>query len=99
MSETTQPGAPAPTIPEELATRVLTLVAASRDLAPDEVHLDDTLQSLGFDSLDGLDLFFDIEEAFDVKIPDDVARQIVTVRHIAERLVTIGTAAPPEEAV
>jgi acyl carrier protein len=84
MSDTAPP--PRSEIPADVAARVVAVVAASRGLLPEQVGLDATLLDLGIDSLDGLELFFDLEEAFDVKIPDEVARQVVTVRDIAERL-------------
>ena len=98
MAESSSTDAPPP-VSDELAARVVAIVAASRDLPADQIRLDATLQELGLDSLDGLDLFFDLEEAFDVKIPDDVARQIVTVRDIVARLADHLDAQPPEEAV
>ena len=91
---TDAPPPPQTPVPDELAARVIEIVAAARDLPRDEVRLDATLHELGIDSLDGLELFFDLEEAFGVKIPDEVARQIVTVRDIAERLAAhVGPAA------
>ena len=97
MTESAQPGDAASPIPDEIAQRVIAVVAAARDLSPDQVSLDDKLQDLGLDSLDGLNLFFDIEEAFDVKIPDDVARKISTVRDIAQQLSLHAAAAPEGE--
>ena len=96
----TEPDAsPPPAIPDDLAARVIAVVAAARSLPPEQVRLDSTLQELGIDSLDGLELFFDLEEAFDVKIPDEVARQVRSVRDIAERLAARGEGAAAGDAV
>lgn len=85
MTAPPPPASPAASA-DDLAARVVAVVAASRGVAPADVRLDATLLELGIDSLDGLELFFDLEEAFDVKIPDEVAREIRTVRDIVERL-------------
>ena len=81
-----QPPAARPEPPADLADRVVAVVAESRGIAASDVRLDATLHELGIDSLDGLELFFDLEEAFDVKIPDEVAREIRTVRDVVDRL-------------
>jgi acyl carrier protein len=95
-----EPAAPAPTgDPGDVAARVVEVIARSRGLAPEEVRLDATLLELGIDSLDGLDLFFDLEEAFAVKIPDEVARQITTVRDVVDRLAEHLAGRPAGDAV
>ena len=81
-----QPPAPRADRPADLADRVVAVVAGARGIAPADVRLDATLLELGIDSLDGLELYFDLEEAFDVKIPDEVAREIRTVGDIVDRL-------------
>jgi acyl carrier protein len=86
MDDPTPPNPPDAGDNGDLASRVVAVVAASRGIPPQQVRLDATLLELGIDSLDGLDLFFDLEEAFDLKIPDEVARQITSVRDIVDQL-------------
>ena len=69
-----------------VADKVLELIAKSKRIPAESVTLDSTLEELRIDSLDGLNLFFDLEEAFDVNIPDDRARTMRTVREIVEGL-------------
>jgi acyl carrier protein len=45
----------------------------------DHVTPDTTLKELGADSLDAVELVMELEEEFDLSIPDDVAEHIQTV--------------------
>lgn len=49
-----------------------------------EITLDAAFVDLGLDSLDGLEMMFDLESEFDVAIPDEVAGEIKTVRQAVE---------------
>lgn len=42
------------------------------------------LSEVGIDSLDALNIIFDIEERFDISIPDEQARRIRTVGDIVD---------------
>ena len=66
--------------------KVIGLIAAIKAIPPDSIRLDSTFQDLKMDSLDGLDLFFELEEAFDLTIPDDRARSMRTVGNVVEEL-------------
>ncbi len=69
-----------------VAEKVIAAIAKSKRLPIESITLDSTLEELRIDSLDGLNLFFDLEEAFDVTIPDDKAKTMRTVREIVEGL-------------
>jgi acyl carrier protein len=73
-----------------LSDEIFGIVAAStaeiKKIDPEAIRLDSTLEELKMDSLDGLDLFFKLEEAFDLTIPDDRARSLRTVRSIVEEI-------------
>ncbi len=66
--------------------KVIALIAKTKKIPPETITLDSTFEELKMDSLDGLDLFFELEEAFDLNIPDDSARSIHSVRNIVEEL-------------
>jgi acyl carrier protein len=66
--------------------KVIGLIAKIKAISPDKITLDSTFQDLKMDSLDGLDLFFELEEAFDLTIPDDRTRSLRTVGNIVEEL-------------
>jgi len=46
------------------------------------------LRSLGVDSLKALTVLFELEEVFDIEIPNDLIPSIVTVNDIVDRLET-----------
>ncbi len=49
------------------------------DVAVDRITADATLSDLAADSLDTVELVMELEEDFDVSIPDDVAQRIQTI--------------------
>ncbi len=71
---------------EKVIQIVIASIAKVKRIDPGAVQLDSTFEELRMDSLDGLDVFFELEEAFDLTIPDDRARSLRTVRNIVEEL-------------
>lgn len=53
-----------------IAARVLALIAAKAGIDADALDAATSLESLGIDSLDMAELVFELEEAFDIQIPD-----------------------------
>jgi acyl carrier protein len=89
---------PGPADLEHLEDRVIEIVTTHRKLTPGQVTIDSTFAELSVDSLAGAELVFEFEEAFDLMIPDDVARQITTVRQAVEALrqaLTAPASSPP----
>ncbi len=64
--------------------RVIRVFADFKKVSPEEVSMDTTFEELGFDSLDGLNLVFELEEEFDLTIPDDRVSEMKGVRHAVE---------------
>ncbi|GIX15034.1 MAG: phosphopantetheine-binding protein [Paracoccaceae bacterium] len=54
---------------DEVARKVIEIIAEQAVLEPDQVTLDSTLEDLGVDSLGLVEAVFAIEEAFDISIP------------------------------
>ena len=73
-------------IPNSVAEKVIAAIAKSKRIPAATISLDSRLEELKIDSLDGLNLFFELEEVFDVTIPDDAAKAMRTVREIVEGL-------------
>jgi len=69
---------------DELAEKVQTVIATSKRIHREQVSLDSTLESLGMDSLDQLNLLFALESDFNISIPDEEAKAIRTVREMVE---------------
>lgn len=87
-----------PALLEALDQRVIDLITKHQRLQPGQVTIDSTFADLSIDSLDGMELVFEFEEAFNLTIPDDVARQMRSVRDVAEALRQALTAPPPAPA-
>jgi acyl carrier protein len=69
-----------------IAGRVIAAIARVQDVPAERVSLDSSFEELGFDSLDGFNILFALEEEFDVEIPDEDARGIQTVRDAVEKI-------------
>jgi acyl carrier protein len=69
-----------PATPESLEQRVIDLIARHQRLRPGQITLDSTFVDLGVDSFDGMDLLLEFEQVFQVPIPDDIGRDVRTVR-------------------
>ena len=68
-----------PEMTDEVEQRVLAVVSATKKLPEVQVTADSTLEELGIDSLDRLNILFDLEGAFDISINDEEARGVTTV--------------------
>jgi acyl carrier protein len=69
---------------ETVAERVIRVFSEFKKVPPEEIKLDTTFEELGFDSLDGLNLIFELEEEFNVTVPDDKAQSMKSVREVVE---------------
>ncbi len=54
---------------ENVADRVIAIIAEQAMLSPEEVSPEDTLEKLGVDSLGLVEVVFAIEERFDIHVP------------------------------
>jgi acyl carrier protein len=68
--------------------RVIRVFAEFKKVGSDEIGMETTFEELGFDSLDGLNLIFELEEEFDVMIPDD---QVTSMKSVSEAVLGIET--------
>jgi len=69
---------------ESIATKVLEIIAKQKRIPTDQVTIDSTFQELGLDSLDAVNILFELEGEFNIAISDEQARQIKTVRQMVE---------------
>ena len=67
---------------EQLATQVIARIAKMQKIAPDKVSVDSTFEELGVDSLNGLELLWELEEELAIVIPDDDSREITKVSDV-----------------
>ena len=64
--------------------RVIAVIARMQKIPVDSITLDQTFEDLKIDSLDGINLMFEVENEFGIEIPDEEAKQIRSVRQMTE---------------
>jgi acyl carrier protein len=68
--------------------KVQEILGKKYSLAPESITKDSTLESLGLDSLDLIELLFDVEDEFQIRIPQDggSALKTATVQDIVDSI-------------
>lgn len=74
---------------DAIAARVTTLLAHAKQRSVDTIDLDTPLDELQVDSLDKVALAFDIEEAYNISIPESAFATVRTVRDIVIGIETL----------
>jgi acyl carrier protein len=69
-------------MPESVQERVLRVIAVTQRLPIESVTPDSTFEQLGIDSLDRLNILFDLEGEFDVQIDDEEAKKVTDMREM-----------------
>lgn len=67
--------------------KITEIIAETGGCKPEDVKPDAELTSLGIGSLKAITLLYDIEEAYDIEIPNEIIPSIVTVKDIQDKLV------------
>ena len=62
-----------------IADECIALIAKQKSIPLDQIRLDSTFDELALDSLDRVSVAFDIEEKYEIEIPEDKLGQIKTV--------------------
>jgi len=64
---------------EDLQQKLIQMIAVSKKLPPETISRETTFESLAIDSLDKINLSFEVEETFGIEIPDTAIGSIKTV--------------------
>jgi acyl carrier protein len=64
---------------QEITSRIIDLVAKSKSIPPDTITPATTFDELNIDSLDKINLSFEVEEVFSITIPDASLNSLRTV--------------------
>ena len=64
---------------QEISNTIITIIAEQLTITPDRIQRDSTLESLGADSLDQVEIIIKLQEQFGVEIDDEAAEKILTV--------------------
>jgi acyl carrier protein len=79
---------------DPVAEKVIATLASVKRIPADSIKLDTNLQEMGIDSLDVFSLVFELENAFQISIPDDDVRSIKTVNDVVDGIKKLLSAAP-----
>lgn len=72
-----------------VSDKVVEIITREQHLEPGTVTVDSTFEQLGIDSLDGVNILFALEEEFKLDIPDEVARNMKSVRQVVDSLTRV----------
>ena len=77
-----------------VASRCIDIIARSKGIPTDTVTLASTFEELNIDSLDKINISFEVEEAFNIDIPDEALGTIKTVGDMVEGVTRLQSAKP-----
>jgi len=69
---------------QTIQERVLKVIATSKRVPLETVHPDSSFESLNIDSLDRLNILFDLESEFEIEIDDEQAKQVQNIREMIQ---------------
>jgi len=79
----------------DIANRCIEIVAKSKSIPPESVTLASTFDELNIDSLDKINISFEVEEVFAIEIPDDALGSLKTVGDMVEGVTRLRAASSP----
>lgn len=80
---------------DDTAQRCIAIIAKAKNIPVDTITLDTTFEELNIDSLDKINISFEVEEAFAIEIPDDALNTLKTVGDMVEGVTRLRTAHSP----
>ena len=73
-------------MPDDITQQVIDLIAKSKNISPDTISPASTFEELTIDSLDIVNLSFEVEETFGITIADDSLNSLRTVGDVVSRV-------------
>ncbi|WP_260703627.1 acyl carrier protein [Edaphobacter flagellatus] len=64
---------------DDITKRSIEIIAKAKNIPADNINLNTTFEELNIDSLDKINISFEVEEAFHIEIPDDALGSLKTV--------------------
>ncbi|MGH9596973.1 MAG: acyl carrier protein, partial [Edaphobacter sp.] len=86
------------TIMNEVASRCIAIIARSKSIPPDTITSATTFDELSVDSLDMINISFEVEEAFNIEIPDEALGSIKTVGDMVDGINKLSSTTHPPAA-
>ena len=69
--------------------KITEIIVETGGCKPEDVKPDAELTALGIGSLKAITLLYDIEEAYDIEIPNEIIPSIITVKDIQDKLANL----------
>lgn len=83
---------------EAVARRCIAIIAKSKLISEDSITLASTFDELQIDSLDKINISFEIEDTFNIQIPDDSISSLKTVGDVIDGVVRLQNEAATQSA-
>ena len=83
---------------DDVAQRCIEIIAKAKNIPADTISLDTTFEQLNIDSLDKINISFEVEEAFHIEIPDDALNSLKNVGDVVAGVKQLQSAKPSTEA-
>jgi acyl carrier protein len=83
---------------DDIQSRIIELIAKSKNLPPSTVGTSTTFDELQIDSLDKINLSFEVEEMFSIQIPDESLKSLKTVGDVIRGVEQLVSATPQRTA-
>jgi acyl carrier protein len=74
---------------DDIATRCIEIIAKSKSIPAESISLASTFDELNIDSLDKINISFEVEEAFAIEIPDDALGSLRTVGDVVNGVIML----------
>lgn len=69
---------------QTIEERVLKVIATSKRIPIESVQPESSFEALNIDSLDRLNILFDLESEFEIEINDEQAKQVQNIREMID---------------
>ena len=79
---------------DDIATRCIDIIAKSKGIPADSITLASTFDELNIDSLDKINISFEVEETFSIEIPDEALGTLNTVSDMVDGVAKLTAARP-----
>ena len=79
---------------DDIAIRCIDIIAKSKSIPANTVTLASTFDELNIDSLDKINISFEVEEAFNIEIPDEALSTLRTVGDMVAGVTKLTAATP-----
>ncbi len=74
---------------QDIENSVIKLIAKQKNLNPSDITSESTLEALGVTSLEAITIVYDVEEKFDVEVPDELLDKLDTVHDIVDGVASL----------